>query len=289
MIIKKTIPIAAGIICSTFISSCNFNEDYCIRPGELVAFCNFSNIKEEPPLPYQRHVIPFQGIVSTNEGTTFTQDTLRWSIPQGEYSFIFYTGEYTVENLDNYHECKLSVRTDTVDGRAYIAEKQKYCCSAIFDQKLEYQNPKIVEIIPWNFAKKINIHLNVEGNINNITEISGDLSGVCTSRYLYSRETSGSANVNEPFVKTGANWQNCENSIYVFGMSPADANILKINVKMDEENQAFNEVQEIDLSTVLQGFEADEITINLKLHVGKELTLDNVTISEWEDHPETNL
>ena len=72
-------------------------------------------------------------------------------------------------------------------------------------------------------------------------------------------------------------------------MSPADANILKINVKMDEENQAFNEVQEIDLSTVLQGFEADEITINLKLHVGKELTLDNVTISEWEDHPETNL
>ena len=283
---KTTIPIAAGIIASGFISSCDFNEDFCIRPGELVAYCDFSNIKEEPPLPYLRHVIPFQGNVSANEGTTFTQDTLRWSIPQGEYNFFFYTGEYKIENLDNYHECMLTVKTDTIDGRAYIAEKQKYCCSAMFNEKLVYQNPKIVKIQPWSFVHKINIILNVTGNVNPISSITGELSGISTSRYLYSREPSGTAIVSEPFTKSESGWTN---SVYIFGISQADANILSINVKMNEENQLFDEVQKIDLSSILKAFKEDEITLNLDLHIGKELILNNVTISQWEDNPETEL
>lgn len=283
---KKTIPIAAGIIASGFMFSCDFNEDFCIRPGELIAYCDFSNIKEEPPLPYLRHVIPFQGNVSANEGTTFTQDTLRWSIPQGEYNFFFYTGEYKIENLDNYHECMLTVKTDTIDGRAYIAEKQKYCCSAMFNEKLVYQNPKIVKIQPWSFVHKINIILNVTGNVNPISSITGELSGISTSRYLYSREPSGTAIVSEPFTKSESGWTN---SVYIFGISQADANILNINVKMNEENQLFDEVQKIDLSSILKAFNEDEITLNLDLHIGKELILNNVTISQWEDNPETEL
>ena len=224
-----------------------------------------------------------------NRGTTFTQDTLRWSIPQGEYSFFFYTGEYKIENLDNYHECMLSANTDTIEGRAYIAEKQNYCCSAMFNEKLEYQNPKKVKVVPWSFVQKLNIRLEVEGNISPITSITGELSGVSTSRYLYSRETSGSAIVSEPFTQTGTGWQNCANSIYIFGISPADANILKVSVKMDEENQVFDEVQEIDLSGELKSFTSDEITLDLTLHVGKELVLNKVTIDEWEDSPETEL
>lgn len=38
---RKTIPIAAGILASGFISSCDFNEDFCVRPGELIAYCDF--------------------------------------------------------------------------------------------------------------------------------------------------------------------------------------------------------------------------------------------------------
>ena len=231
----------------------------------------------------------FQGNVSFNEGTTFSQDTLRWSIPQGEYSFFFYTGEYKIENLDNYHECMLSANTDTIEGRAYIAEKQKYCCSAMFNERLEYQNPKTVKIVPWSFVQKLNIRLQVEGNISPITSISSELSGVSTSRYLYSRETSGSAIVSEPFTQTGTGWQNCANSIYIFGISPSDANILKVSVKMNEENQVFDEIQEIDLSGKLKSFTSDEITLDLTLHVGKELVLNKVTIDEWEDTPETEL
>lgn len=58
---------------------------------------------------------------------------------------------------------------------------------------------------------------------------------------------------------------------------------------MNEENQVFDEIQEIDLSGELKSFTSDEITLDLTLHVGKELVLNKVTIDEWEDTPETEL
>lgn len=156
----------------------------------------------------------------------------------------------------------------------------------MFNEKLVYQNPKIVKIQPWSFVHKINIILNVTGNVNPISSITGELSGISTSRYLYSREPSGTAIVSEPFTKSESGWTN---SVYIFGISQADANILSINVKMNEENQLFDEVQKIDLSSILKAFKEDEITLNLDLHIGKELILNNVTISQWEDNPETEL
>ena len=86
------------------LGGCNFNEDFCIREGELVAWCDFSGIKEKPPVPQERHVIPFGTDVPYSEGTTFTQDTLRWSLPQGAYRFLFYTGNYELLDRNDYHE-----------------------------------------------------------------------------------------------------------------------------------------------------------------------------------------
>ncbi|MEO3596297.1 hypothetical protein ABG822_19400, partial [Phocaeicola vulgatus] len=50
------------------LGGCNFNEDFCIREGELVAWCDFSGIKEKPPVPQERHVIPFGTDVPYSEG-----------------------------------------------------------------------------------------------------------------------------------------------------------------------------------------------------------------------------
>ena len=58
---------------------------------------------------------------------------------------------------------------------------------------------------------------------------------------------------------------------------------------MDEDNQEFDEVQEIDLSGELKSFTSDEITLDITLHVGKELILNKVTIIDWEEQPETEL
>ncbi len=284
--ITKKLPVSVGIIAAAIMSSCDFNEDFCIRPGELIAYCDFSNIMENPPLPTQRKVIPFQNNAAVSEGTSFTQDTLRWSIPQGEYNFLFYTGEYKVENLDNYHECKLTVNTDTIDGLVYVSERQKYCCSAIFAEKLEYQKPKTVRIQPWNFVQKINFKLNITGNTSPVSDISYDLSGISTSKYLNSLECSGSAIVSEQFIRSNDTYNS---SIYVFGCTSSETNILSVKVKMDEDNKVFNEVQHIDLSSVLKSFDGDEITLELDLHIGKELILKGINIKEWEDYPVTEL
>ena len=85
-------------VLAAVLSGCEFNEDFCIRNGELVAWCDFSGIRETPPVPEERHIIAFpSGMdIPSGEQMTFTQDTLRQSIPQGEYQFLFYTGNYEV-------------------------------------------------------------------------------------------------------------------------------------------------------------------------------------------------
>lgn len=142
MNLNKKIPAAIALASCLLLPSCDFDEDFCTRYGELIAYCDWENITEKAPLPPSRHVIPFQGNASTQEGKTFTQDTLRWQLPRGEYRFLFYTGDYKVNRLDDYYECNLSVDTDTVKDKVYISAPQKYCCSSIFSEKLEYQESK---------------------------------------------------------------------------------------------------------------------------------------------------
>lgn len=51
--------LASFAVLVTALSGCDFNEDFCIRNGELVAWCDFSGIKEPLPIPAQRHMIAF--------------------------------------------------------------------------------------------------------------------------------------------------------------------------------------------------------------------------------------
>lgn len=154
-------------VLAAVLSGCEFNEDFCIRNGELVAWCDFSGIRETPPVPEERHIIAFpSGMdIPSGEQMTFTQDTLCQSIPQGEYQFLFYTGNYEVSDIRDYHEARLMARTDTLEGEVYISGVQKFCCSAGFSQRLEYQRPKRVPITPSAFVQRLNIQINVSGNI----------------------------------------------------------------------------------------------------------------------------
>lgn len=231
-------------------------------------------------------MIPFQGNASTQEGKTFTQDTLRWQLPRGEYRFLFYTGDYKVNRLDDYYECNLSVDTDTVKDKAYISVPQKYCCSSIFSEKLEYQESKTHKITPWNFVSKVNLKLNVTGNVQPLSRISYELDGLSTSRYLASREKSGSAILPGEFKKEGSTWNN---SFYLFGVHTETDNILTVKVQMDSENEIFNEERSIDLSQHLRPLNDDEITLEIDYHIGTGMTLETVTITDWIDCPETEL
>ena len=221
--------------------------------------------------------------------TAFTQDTLRWSIPQGEYRFLFYTGNYKVSDIQNYHEACLTVQTDTVEGGAYIPGIQDFCSSAMFSEHLEYQNTKRVEVSPSAFVQRLNIQINVSGNTVPLSSLKGTLSGISTGRYLVSRERTGNASLTTIFARK-QDFNRWRTSLYVFGFSPVAENILTVKVEMDEEDSAFNEEQTVDLTPYVRGFEGEELSLELNLHVGKELTIDQpVVIPDWEDIPETEL
>lgn len=278
-------------VLAAVLSGCEFNEDFCIRNGELIAWCDFSGIRETPPVPEERHIIAFpSGMdIPSGEQMTFTQDTLRQSIPQGEYQFLFYTGNYEVSDIRDYHEARLMARTDTLEGEVYISGVQKFCCSAGFSQRLEYQRPKRVPITPSAFVQRLNIQINVSGNITPLAGLQGTLTGISTGRYLVSRERTGNASVTSLFSRKPET-DRWKTSLYAFGFNPAAENILSVKIEMDGKDSVFNEEQKVDLTPYLRGFDSDELSLELDLHIGKELTIgEPVVIPDWEDIPETEL
>lgn len=68
----------------------------------------------------------------------------------------------------------------------------------------------------------------------------------------------------------------------MFGFNPAEENVLVVETRMDEEDSAFNESQSVDLTPYLRGFDGDEISLELNLHIGKELEIgEPVVIPDW--------
>ena len=221
-----------------------------------------------------------------------SQDTLRWSLPQGETTvFLFYTGSYEVVDAGDYHEARLIADTDTVGGEACISGVQKFCCSALFQRTSGIPEiseggdpPRRIRPKTERPAERVRQHSPSERGC------MGRLSGVSTARYLVSRERTGNAKAAVTFARKGGDGLMGETGLYAFGFNPSADNNLTIRVEMEDEDSAFNEQQTIDLTPWLRGFDGDELSLELDLHIGKELTIDDpVIIPEWEDTPETDL
>ena len=138
------------------------------------------------------------------------------------------------------------------------------------------------------FDQKLNIKINVSGNTVPLSGLNCTLSGISTARYLASRERTGTASATASFAKKADNVWTA--GLYVFGFSPAAENILAVEVLMKEEDSVFNERQSVDLTPYLRGFDGDEISLELDLHIGRELEIGGpVIIPDWEDTPETEF
>lgn len=46
-------------VLAAALAGCDFNEDFCTRNGELVAWCDFSGISVPPPVPEERHLTAY--------------------------------------------------------------------------------------------------------------------------------------------------------------------------------------------------------------------------------------
>lgn len=279
--------VAAGALAC----SCNFSEDDCIRLGHLRAYCNFAEIEaKDIPVPTRRHLIAY-GIsdktLELPEKKTFTQDTLKWDLPRGDYDFIFLSGNNEIRNMQSYRDCQLYSAITEADGKIYLTEKQTFVCKQLFQEHFDYQKETVKEIITLPFTQTIIIRLHVSGNINPLTGITSELDGVAVSKFLVSNELSSEyATMTSDYIKEQEEniWVSTN---YVLGINQSTDNVLRvITHTTDTSNDTYN----IDLTPYLQGFDKYKMTIDLNLVIGKSLTIDSpVIIEDWADGTITDL
>lgn len=269
------------------LSGCNFDEDFCIRDGELIAYAQFEDAEQYIP-PYERRFVRAYGFGSDTLQTAFSQDTLRWKIPQGKYDFIFYTGNYFLVNSENYHESYLSVKTDTIDNEVKISEELQRCYTSLFNAELKYQQPVRQMLQPTSFTQRLNIKLKLNGNYKPIEKLHATLTGAATGKYLVSNNKVGLAEHTTTFKQVSENvWIT---TINTFGFVSSADNIFTLYIEMSGEDAIFNESQKIDLSPYLKDFNDIEKSLEMEIGVGSEIVIEEpITIPEWEDNPEIIL
>lgn len=276
--------------CTMTLTSCNFSEDDCPRHGVLRAWADFDKISQtEIPAPADCHLMAFGTRYDDIPSATFSTDTLFWSLPRDTYQFIYYTGNYKTEETCCPFKMKLAVPTTTVDGKECIAYKQPYCSTAMFEREIYYQQTTDAEIIPTQFVQRINLKVNVIGEDQIIEAIHSGLDGIFTSKCVSSRTATGNATLLDKLanIKGTKSWI-CSN--WVFGFNPKEKNLLTLDVQMNEENAPLNEKQTVDLTPILMNNDSPEISVEMDLNIGKELSISNVTtIPDWVDVPEEDL
>ena len=209
--------VAAGALAC----SCNFSEDDCIRLGHLRAYCNFAEIEaKDIPVPTSRHLIAY-GIsdktLELPEKKTFTQDTLKWDLPRGDYDFIFLSGNNEIRNMQSYRDCQLYSATRESEGKIYLSEKQTFVCKQLFREHFDYQKETVKEIIALPFTQTIILRLHVSGNINPLTGITSELDGVAVGKFLASNELSSEyATMTSDYIKEQEENNNCKEQVFAY-------------------------------------------------------------------------
>lgn len=282
--------ITTAILAACFLTSCDFSEDDCPRHGMLRAWCDFEQVAPAFRPDYEEcHLHAFGTREYDIPPATFSSDTLHWSLPRDTYDFVFYSGCYRVEDGCCPLKMRLAVPTKTVGEKEYIVEKQTYCTTSLFQKEVFYQKTTDAEIMPTQFVQRLNLKVNVIGDTQILESIQTELDGIYTNRCISSKNCYGQATVIDKLshVKDTNSWIV---SNWMFGFNPKIPNILSLHVRMNEENSQLNETQTVNLSHILAGNESPEVSVEIDLYIGKELTIGSVTtIPEWEDIPETDL
>lgn len=287
---KEVMYLAIGLM--TLMSSCNFNENYCTRYSELLMYCDFSDIEDDPPIPEFCNVIAYQNNKNNISVQTrkFTQDTLRWSLQTGKYDFIFYSGNYKVENIESFHDVKLVATTDSIDGVEYIIEPQRNCYISRFSEEMIYQQPVTSIIKPTPFLHRVNIRLKLEGQTSIIKSIETRLSGISSGKMLESRALTGNATgIFECYPDEGPD-NSWKNIFYAFGFNANERNVYTINLVPYPGYEAYSQTCSVDLTPYMRNLEKDVLSLEMTLTVSNEVIVDEpIIIDKWEDYPDYEL
>ena len=269
------------------LSSCEFNEDFCIRDGVLFATCDYSRIQPGMKIdPTSQHLIGYGRSDQTQPFSPvadFVKDTLEWSAPQGNYGFILYSGShgYSINNRERMEICSALAEIDTLNGKRYYAKDMPLLSYGIFSEKLVYQKPVYRDIVMKPLTQQLIVKLHLQGNqLEMLDSIKSEIDGVYSAKTFTSEIPSGeSATVKMVYQKADSDKKLWEGTSYVLGFSDTDKNIFRLFTKTSNNSDEFHE---LDLSPYLKGITQYKIIVNLDFTVGKELEInDPVVVESW--------
>lgn len=211
-------------------------------------------------------------------------------IRTGEYKFLTYSlFSNKVRNVSDINTAEIIA--DTVYS-------EKYAMPIISTkQKLVYTDSNTGTILPEDtthctfklqpLVQKIICNITLEGLSakHEVKKIEAMLSGVITGRKIYTNQPIAEyAGQIFSFIPTEMP-NKFTSQVYVFGISNNVANLFRIECIAE----TFKQYSQVDLSSVLENFTADGMTIDLVVEIGENITANNVYISSWQDFEQGNI
>ena len=273
---------------TVLFTSCDFNEDFCIRDGVLYAMCDYSRIETGVKIdPTTQHLIGYgrsNQTLPVSPVADFVTDTLEWIAPQGNYDFIVYSGAdgYTIKGKEDMYTCAAYADLKTVDTKDYYAASLPMISYNIFSEELVYQQPVTKEVDMKPLTQEVIVRLHLQGNqLNVLDSLYSELEGICVGKELYSRVNSKeTATVRTNYKTADSDKKLWEGSSHILGISDNDKIVYKLFTRTSNNS---DESYEFDLTPYLRGVNQYKIIINLELTVGRELELKSpILVESWE-------
>ena len=208
----------------------------------------------------------------------------------GDYRFLAYS-KFNNKVRNEVDISTIEIYADTVMSAKYslpvIANTQRLVYVASDNGMIlpEDTTYRVFTLTPMVQKIVINIILKGLSVEHKITSLEAMLSGVITGRKIYT---------NQPLPEYSGliyNFRPTEednkftSEAYVFGVSNAVPNTLKIECL----GETFKQYSSVDLSTVLKDFTADGMVIDLIVEIGENMDMNGAYIDKWQDMQQSDI
>lgn len=278
----------------SLLSSCNMFEEDCGFRGYLKAEISEDVLPATTEEIQVRYYDAYSGqeySEKLGEPDYFAANNKFLSrLRTGEYKFLTYSlFSNKVRNVSDINTAEIFADT---------AYSEKYGVPLITTkQKLVYTDSNAGTILPEDttqcvfklqpLVQKIICNITLEGLSakHEVKNIEAMLSGVITGRKIYTNQPIAEY-AGQIFSFTPTDTPNKFTSeVYVFGVSNNIANVLRIECIAE----TFKQYSQVDLSSVLENFTADGMTIDLIVEIGENLAANNVYITGWQDFEQGDI
>lgn len=269
------------LACCLTLCSCNgiFSED-CLYTGYVHAHNEFKhtsdmNIPEQTDMQFM--AFPHSGEEKYGITPFTDQGDVVKELPIGEYDFlVFNKGQNLLRAATNSSTIELCTPVEN----GIIMTDQEYIYASSISGRIVTDDTLHVDLGSTAIVQKIIFNITVINvpAIITFTDISAELDGVTTSRFIQSKKK-GINFATLPFTIPAGNKPNFfSQEVLVFGINNTPTNIIRLILNGNAQYDA-----EVDLNKVLHNFEADGISIDITVKLEPALGIATATIEGWRD------